>query len=218
MQGTPDEAAEPLKGWKLNHVQFERGSGKAQIGYLDPEDDRFAPILTVDTGQYCQPNQAHPLAVAILSALEHAAKSTAKPVEEVVAWYVMRNAPGFRHGMRLGPFWKRSDAEEWLDDRHTLHPLCAPSLRPAEQQEESKTSARRAQIERVAHEPTAPDLATDAELSAALGWPGGISSPILDRQALLRRVAEMATQLRASEAEESNTSSATPYDRQRAAG
>jgi DNA-binding transcriptional MocR family regulator len=56
------------------------------------------------------------------------------------------------------------------------------------------------------------------ELSAALGWPGGISSPILDRQALLRRVAQMATQLCASEPEDSNTSSATPYDRQRAAG
>jgi hypothetical protein len=57
----------------------------------------------------------------------------AEPVQEVVAWFVMRQAPGYRdHGMKLGPFWKRSDAEEWLDDRHTLHPLCAPSLRPAE--------------------------------------------------------------------------------------
>lgn len=62
--------AEPLKGWKLNHVQFVPGSGKAEIGYLDPEDDRFSPIVTVDTGLYYEPNQAHPLAVAILAAMQ----------------------------------------------------------------------------------------------------------------------------------------------------
>ena len=33
----------------------------------------------------------------------------------------------------------------------------------------------------------------DPELCAALGWVGGISEPLLDRKALLRRVAEIAT-------------------------
>ena len=33
----------------------------------------------------------------------------------------------------------------------------------------------------------------DPELSAALGWVAGISEPLLDRKALLRRVAEIAT-------------------------
>ncbi len=35
----------------------------------------------------------------------------------------------------------------------------------------------------------------DAELSAALGWPGGISEPLLDRVALLRLVAAAAVEL-----------------------
>ena len=31
----------------------------------------------------------------------------------------------------------------------------------------------------------------DAELSAALGWPGGISEPVLDRKVLLQKVAAL---------------------------
>ena len=37
----------------------------------------------------------------------------------------------------------------------------------------------------------------DPELSAALGWVGGISEPVLDRKALLRRVAEIAQDMQA---------------------
>ena len=37
----------------------------------------------------------------------------------------------------------------------------------------------------------------DPELSAALGWAAGISEPALDRKALLRRVAEIATDMQA---------------------
>lgn len=71
-QAEPTETVEPLKGWKLNHVQYVRGSGTAEIGYLDPEDDRFSPTVTVDTGLYYQPEQAAPLAVAILAMLQDA--------------------------------------------------------------------------------------------------------------------------------------------------
>lgn len=40
------------------------------------------------------------------------------------AWYVERKSPGKRdHGMRLGPFWKREEAEGWVDDRHVLRAL-----------------------------------------------------------------------------------------------
>ena len=35
----------------------------------------------------------------------------------------------------------------------------------------------------------------DAELSAALGWPGGISEPVLDRKTLLRQVADLRSAL-----------------------
>ena len=37
----------------------------------------------------------------------------------------------------------------------------------------------------------------DPELCAALGWAAGISEPVLDRKALLRRVAEIATDMQA---------------------
>lgn len=74
-----DAEAELLKGWKLNHVQFVRGSGKAEIGYLDAEDDRFSPIVTVDTGLYYQPDDAAPLARAILALLA-ATPACAAPV------------------------------------------------------------------------------------------------------------------------------------------
>ena len=37
----------------------------------------------------------------------------------------------------------------------------------------------------------------DPELCAALGWAAGISEPALDRKALLRRVAEIATDMQA---------------------
>lgn len=41
-----------------------------------------------------------------------------------VAWYIRRNAPG-KHddGRRMGPFWKEADADDWVDENHTKHPL-----------------------------------------------------------------------------------------------
>lgn len=49
------------------------------------------------------------------------------PLEPTVrprAWYVERVAPGKRdNGMKLGPWWKREQAEEWADDRHELRTL-----------------------------------------------------------------------------------------------
>ncbi len=49
------------------------------------------------------------------------------PLErEVTAWYVERVAPGRRdHGMKLGPWFKKSEAEQWVDDRHVLRELVA---------------------------------------------------------------------------------------------
>ncbi len=52
-----------------------------------------------------------------------------------VAWFVRRNAPGWRdNGMRLGPFWKKEEAEEWLNDQHTLHELFAAPVPEARTQ------------------------------------------------------------------------------------
>lgn len=45
---------------------------------------------------------------------------------EPVAFYVQRVAPGKRDdGMRLGPWWRKEDAEEWVDERHVLRELHA---------------------------------------------------------------------------------------------
>lgn len=82
---TPTEAlaqqpsAEPMKGWKLNHTRKGPEDGMAEIGYLDPEDDHFSPIVTVDTGLYYQADQAMPLAVAILGAIAGAAPQQTAP-------------------------------------------------------------------------------------------------------------------------------------------
>lgn len=50
-----------------------------------------------------------------------------EPLERgVTAWYVERVAPGMRdHGMKLGPWFKKSEAEQWVDDRHVLRELVA---------------------------------------------------------------------------------------------
>lgn len=70
---TPAEVPKCRKtlGWKFNHTQKREGDeddeGVWEIGYLDSEDDRFSPILTVDTGLYYQDKDAEPLARAILA-------------------------------------------------------------------------------------------------------------------------------------------------------
>ena len=48
-----------------------------------------------------------------------------KPIDrKPVAWYVRRNAPGMRDdGRKMGPFWRESDADDWVDENHTKHPL-----------------------------------------------------------------------------------------------
>ena len=44
--------------------------------------------------------------------------------QEPVAWYVERQHIGFRdHGLKLGPFWELSEAEEWTNCVHILKPL-----------------------------------------------------------------------------------------------
>lgn len=43
---------------------------------------------------------------------------------EPIAWYVRRNCPGKSDdGRKYGPFWKEEDADDWLDENHTKHPL-----------------------------------------------------------------------------------------------
>lgn len=80
-----------------------------------------------------------------LAALEHGGRKMWTPLVAAallrqwpdaapVAWYVERVAPGKRdNGMRLGPFWKLEDAQEWCDERHELRELYAapPAAQPA---------------------------------------------------------------------------------------
>lgn len=47
-----------------------------------------------------------------------------QPAQEPEAWFVMRHNPGGRdHGLKLGPWWKRKDAEEWTNESQSLHAL-----------------------------------------------------------------------------------------------
>lgn len=55
-------------GWKFNHARQCDEDGVWEIGYLN-EDDYFSSIVTVDTGLYYQPQDAEPLARAILARL-----------------------------------------------------------------------------------------------------------------------------------------------------
>lgn len=110
----PVDEVELLKGWKLNHIQFGRGSGTAEIGYLDAEADRFSPIVTVDTGLYDQPQDAVPLARAILNMLATPAQPPAAyPVKKVLefAEYMAKGAEQF-----LAALNKLYAAEDHLED------------------------------------------------------------------------------------------------------
>ena len=54
----------------------------------------------------------------------HTALEQPQVEPEPVAYYVERHAPGMRdHSTKLGPFWKREDAEGWLDEHHQMHAL-----------------------------------------------------------------------------------------------
>ena len=73
--------------------------------------------------------------------------------QEPVAWYVERHAPGRRdHGMKLGPFWKRKDAEEWLDDNHRLRSLYAGQ--PPQGEQEPVGFVRQIDINHIAKTPS----------------------------------------------------------------
>jgi hypothetical protein len=106
------EPVEPLRGWKLNHARKHPDEeGVAEIGYLDPEDDRFAPILTVDTGLYYQDAQALPLAVAILSMLStHPPRRETE--QEPVAWI----QPDHLQKARQAPFLCRVEPTKRMSD------------------------------------------------------------------------------------------------------
>lgn len=55
---------------------------------------------------------------------------------EPVAWYVERQHVGFRdHGLKYGPFWKLSEAEEWADCCHILKPLYTTQPKAQPEQE-----------------------------------------------------------------------------------
>lgn len=51
-------------------------------------------------------------------------KLKTQTTQQPIAWYIKRVAPGMRDdGRKLGPWFKKSDAEEWVDDNHILCPL-----------------------------------------------------------------------------------------------
>lgn len=93
-QSAPSEPAQgelpPLPaGWKFNHARQQTDDdgpvdGVWEIGWLEVDDNYFAPIVTVDTGLYYQDKDAEPLAKAILARLtESRAALASQPAARV---------------------------------------------------------------------------------------------------------------------------------------
>ena len=65
---------------------------------------------------------------ALDSAIAAVEACLAQPEPEPVAWCVERVAPGMRdNGVRIGPWWRREDADAWADYEHKVVALYAGS-------------------------------------------------------------------------------------------
>lgn len=97
------------EGWKFNHAQRSKDDeGVWEIGFLDDEDDRFSPILTVDTGLYYQDNDAEPLARAILARLATPPAPgvpTPLPSKDALAELIREHMHGVYHCTRVWEAW-----------------------------------------------------------------------------------------------------------------
>ncbi len=111
---------EELNEWAKDQQHWDKVDGAIAWHLIDRHADNWE-----ETG-------------AMMDAWLRANAASALPKQsmpEPVAWYVKRHAPGKRDdGMRLGPFWKRDDAEQWVDDRHVLYALVDYSLRSEERE------------------------------------------------------------------------------------
>lgn len=76
---------ELLHGWAFNEARVAEGAdigdGVWEIGHLN-EDDVFSAVVTVDTGNYFQPQDAEPLARAILARINSPTATDAQGVGE----------------------------------------------------------------------------------------------------------------------------------------
>lgn len=76
--GTAEPVA-AIPGWPLNYVHENKSEGTWEIGVFDFDDDRFSPVITVDTGIYYRPQDAEPLARLILKLLKGATPAAPAP-------------------------------------------------------------------------------------------------------------------------------------------
>lgn len=82
-------------------------------------------------------NEPCPYVKKQLQTYEAIKEALAQPQQEPVAWYVERQHAGFRdHGLKCGPFWKLSEAQEWTDSCHILKELfnAPPQRKPLQPQ------------------------------------------------------------------------------------
>jgi hypothetical protein len=91
-------------------------------------------------------------------------KALAQPAQqEPVAWYVERQHVGFRdHGLKYGPFWKLSEAEELTDSCHILRELytAPPAAQPAQERNFCSRCGKRTADLTVIHTCTPPQERT----------------------------------------------------------
>lgn len=120
------EAADELRRLHEGNIQARRTSEYWKSEHL-AGNDRITTLETAlrqvtvwcGCGDGIMPNSGAKCGNCL--AAESASRDTEK---EPVAWYVKRVAPGMRDdGTKLGPWFKKSDAEEWVDENHILCPL-----------------------------------------------------------------------------------------------
>ena len=84
--------------------------------------------------------------------------------QEPVAWYVERQHIGFRdHGLKYGPFWKLSEAEELTDPIHILKPLYTSPPQRTEERNFCSRCGKRTSDLTVIHTCTPPQVTALAQ-------------------------------------------------------
>jgi hypothetical protein len=108
-----------------------------QGGLHQPTEEAITAIKAALAQQ--EPDHGDELTIAYMSGVHRGKELAIQPAQEPVAWYVERQHVGFRdHGLKYGPFWKLSEAEELTDSCHILRNLYTtpPAAQPAHMKDE----------------------------------------------------------------------------------
>ena len=119
------QAVQSIPGWPLNYVHENKSEGTWEIGVFDFEDDRFSPVITVDTGIYYRPQDAEPMARLILKLLTATTPPTQSPAPAPEALAAHENAI-LERGIQLGMYRERQRAQALAEQAEAASPAVAP--------------------------------------------------------------------------------------------